>query len=147
MYHSAMPERIWRFFVAEVDFEAEELVGLGDALGDDDLGDAEVDLDEIVDGDLRGVGDVGLGCCVGEDAGGRGFGVVGRGGALGVDGVATCDGGAGGCVRQGRGARGCAGVGRVGGGGGGVGGGFVDEAGGLGVLGLLVGWWGIPCQS
>ena len=43
-------------FVAEIDFEAEELVGLGDALGDEDLGDAEVDLDEVVDGDLRGVG-------------------------------------------------------------------------------------------
>jgi len=55
-------------FVAEVDFEAEELVGLGDALGDDDLGDAEVDLDEVVDGDLGGVGDVGLCCGVGEDA-------------------------------------------------------------------------------
>ena len=41
-------------FVAEVDFEAEELVGLGDALGDDDLGDAEVDLGEVVDGDGRG---------------------------------------------------------------------------------------------
>ena len=44
------------FFVAEVDFEAEELVGLGDALGDDDLGYAEVDFDEVVDGDLWGVG-------------------------------------------------------------------------------------------
>jgi len=46
-------------FVAEVDFEAEELVGLGDALGDEDLGDAELDLDEVVDGDLwRSVGGV-----------------------------------------------------------------------------------------
>ena len=35
----------------EIDFEAEELVGLGDALGDDDLGDAEIDLGEVVDGD------------------------------------------------------------------------------------------------
>ena len=42
-------------FVAEVDLEAEEFVGLGDALGDDDLGYAEVDLDEVVDCDL-GVG-------------------------------------------------------------------------------------------
>ena len=42
-------------FVAEIDFEAEELVGLGDALGDEDAGDAEIDLDEVVDGDLRGV--------------------------------------------------------------------------------------------
>ena len=44
--------------VAEVDFEAEELVGFGDALGDDDLGDAEVDFEEVVDGDgggLRGL--------------------------------------------------------------------------------------------
>ena len=48
-------------FVAEVDFEAEELVGLGDALGDEDLGDAEVDLDEVVDGDLCGVGGAGGG--------------------------------------------------------------------------------------
>ena len=38
-------------FGAEVDFEAEEFVGLGDALGDEDLGDAEVDLGEVVDGD------------------------------------------------------------------------------------------------
>ena len=43
------------FFVAEVDFEAEEFVGLGDALGDDDLGYAEIDFDEVVDGDLWGV--------------------------------------------------------------------------------------------
>ena len=41
-------------FGAEVDFEAEELVGLGDALGDDDLRDAEIDLGEVVDGDCRG---------------------------------------------------------------------------------------------
>ena len=40
--------------VAQVDFEAEELVGLGDALGDEDLGDAELDLGEVVDGDLGG---------------------------------------------------------------------------------------------
>ena len=51
-------------FVAEIDFEAEELVGFGDALGDDDLGDAEVDLDEVVDGDLRGC--VGGGCVAGS---------------------------------------------------------------------------------
>ena len=42
--------------VAEVDFEAEELVGFGDALGDFDLGYAELDFDEVVDGDLRGCG-------------------------------------------------------------------------------------------
>ena len=45
-----MPARIWRRFGAEIDFEAEELVGLGDALGDDDLRDAEIDLGEVVDG-------------------------------------------------------------------------------------------------
>ena len=38
--------------LAEVDFQAEELVGLGDALGDDDLRDPELDLGEVVDGDL-----------------------------------------------------------------------------------------------
>ena len=43
-------------FVAEVDFEAEELVGLGDALGYDDFGYAEIDFDEVVDGDLWGIG-------------------------------------------------------------------------------------------
>ncbi len=42
------------FFVAEVDFEAEELVGLGDALGDEDFGYAEIDFDEVVDGDRAG---------------------------------------------------------------------------------------------
>ena len=64
-----MPARIWRRgkFGAQVDFEAEQLVGLGDALGDDDLGDAEVDLGEVVDGDERGArrrakGLVGLEC-------------------------------------------------------------------------------------
>ena len=41
-------------FVAEIDFEAEKLVGFGDALGYDDFGYAEVDLDEVVDGDLGG---------------------------------------------------------------------------------------------
>ena len=39
-------------FVAEVDFEAKELVGFGDALGDFDLSDAELDFGEVVDGDL-----------------------------------------------------------------------------------------------
>ncbi len=58
-------------FVTEVDFEAEELVGLGDAFGDEDLGDAEVDLDEVVDGDLRG----GRGGVGREDTGGRGVAV------------------------------------------------------------------------
>jgi len=47
-------------FVAEVDFEAEELVGFGDALGDEDLGYAELDFYEVVDGDLgAGVGGAG----------------------------------------------------------------------------------------
>ncbi len=54
------------FFVTEIDFEAEELVGFGDALGDDDFGDAEVDFHEVVHCDLWGVGDGG-GCgCGGE---------------------------------------------------------------------------------
>ena len=53
-YHSAMPDRIWRLpNVAEVDFEAQQLVGLGDALGDEDLRNPQIDLDEVVDGDLR----------------------------------------------------------------------------------------------
>ncbi len=137
VYHSAMPERIWRLFVAEVDFEAEELVGLGDALGDDDLGDAELDLGEVVDGDLRGVGDVRLGGGVGEDAGGVRFGVGWGSGALGGDGVAAADGGTGGGFGEGRGAWGSAGVRGVGWDGGGVGGGLIHKLGGLGVLGLL----------
>ncbi len=37
---------------AEIDLDAEELVGLGDALGDEDLCGAEVELGEVVDGDL-----------------------------------------------------------------------------------------------
>ncbi len=41
-------------FRAEVDFEAEELVGFGDALADEDAGDAELDFGEVVDGDLSG---------------------------------------------------------------------------------------------
>ena len=105
-------------FVAEVDFEAEELVGLGDALGDEDFGYAEVDFGEVVDGDLRGVG-LGFGC---EDAGRCCFG-VGRGdGALGGGGCAACYGGSGVCFGESAGARGRSGVGRVGGRGGGVGG-------------------------
>ena len=68
-------------FVAQIYFEAEELVGLGDAFGDGDLGYAELDFGEVVDGDElwslgRGVGDwLGLdgwsGCscgCVGRGA-------------------------------------------------------------------------------
>ena len=39
-------------FVAEVDFETQQLVGFGDALGDFDLGDAELDFGEVVDGDF-----------------------------------------------------------------------------------------------
>lgn len=39
-------------FRAEVDFEAKELVGFGDALGDLDLADAELDFGEVVDGDF-----------------------------------------------------------------------------------------------
>ena len=42
-------------FIAEVDLEAEKLVGLGDALSNDDLRDTKIDLDEIIDGDLRGI--------------------------------------------------------------------------------------------
>ena len=41
-------------FVAEIDFKTEELVGLGHALGDLDLRDAELDLGEVVDGDFFG---------------------------------------------------------------------------------------------
>ena len=65
-------------FVPEVDLEAQELVGLGDAFGDDDFGYAEVDLDEVVDGDL--------GCCgwlyvvCGDGVGGFGDWVQGCGG-------------------------------------------------------------------
>ena len=71
---------------AEVYFEAEELVGFGDALGDVDLGDAEFDFDEVVDGDLWGGfggagGDGGLRGYGGEDAGRWGVGVRGVRGA------------------------------------------------------------------
>ena len=54
-------------FGAEVDFETEELVGLGDALGYDDFGYAEIDFGEVVDGDVRGCrgGFVGCGCGLG----------------------------------------------------------------------------------
>src|SRR5260370_37798796 len=61
--------------VAEVELEAEELVGLGYALGDDDLCDAEIDLDEVVDGDLGGVGGGGGSGRRDEGPGGEGFGV------------------------------------------------------------------------
>ncbi len=111
-------------FVAEVDFEAEELVGLGDALGDDDFGYAEVDFYEVVDDDLRGVGCGGCGGC--EDAGCCGFGVGRGGGALGGDGGAACDGGSGVCFGESAGAWGRSGVGWVFGRGGGVGGLLVD---------------------
>ena len=58
-------------FVAEVDLEAEEFVGLGDALGDEDAGDAEVYLGEVVDGDLGEV--------VGRRRGGGGRELLGDG--------------------------------------------------------------------
>ena len=67
-------------FGAEVDFEAEEFVGFGDAFGDEDPGDAEFDFGEVVDGDLGG----GLGVCggAGEDGlrqSGTAFGGAGCG--------------------------------------------------------------------
>src|SRR6185437_10290182 len=70
-------------FVAEVDFEAEQLVSLGDALGDEDAGDAEVDFNEVVDGDLRGVGSGGG---FGDGVDGLGDGVHGGVGGDGGDG-------------------------------------------------------------
>ena len=39
-------------FVAEIDFEAEQLVGFGDALGDKDFSYAELDFGEVLDADL-----------------------------------------------------------------------------------------------
>jgi len=67
-------------FVAEVDFEAEELVGFRDALSYENLGYAELDFDEVVDGDLRtGIGGAGGDRCLrgrGSEWGAwRGFGV------------------------------------------------------------------------
>ena len=41
-------------FVAEVNFEAEEFVCFGDALGYEDFCYAEIDFYEVVDGDLWG---------------------------------------------------------------------------------------------
>ncbi len=41
---------------AEVDFEAQQLVCLGHALGNLYLGDAQLDLGEVIDGDLAGGG-------------------------------------------------------------------------------------------
>ena len=82
------------FFVPEVDFEAEEFVGFGDALGEEDFGDAELDFDEVVDGDLGG-GVGGAGCArglTGEDAAGLGFGVRGRGAVVGGFGERAGDG-------------------------------------------------------
>ena len=98
-------------FVTEIDFEAEELVGFGDALGDEDAGDAEVDLDEVVDGDLGcGFGHGRSGGGVGEGRRGRRF-VVGWGtGPLGGEGGRGGDVGAGVLSREGRGARGGGGM-------------------------------------
>ena len=59
VYHSAIPESIWRGgrLVAQVDFEAQQLVGLGDAFDDLDFSHAKLDLGEVVDGDLgRSIG-------------------------------------------------------------------------------------------
>ena len=39
-------------FEAEIDFESEQFVGLGDALADQHLGNAKLYLREVVDGDL-----------------------------------------------------------------------------------------------
>ena len=124
-------------FVAEVDFEAEELVGFGDALGDEDLGYAEVDFDEVVDGYLGGVRGGGGRGGIGEGCGGRGFG-VGRG--LDEFGAGSCCSaylGSGVFFVEGRGAGCSSGVGGVGGGGFGVDGLFVYELGrgGLGGVG------------
>ena len=128
-------------FVAEVDLEAEELVGLGDALGDDDLGDAEIDFGEVVDGDLSV--SCGVSWSVREDAGGWGFG-VGRGaGALGGDGAAAADGGSGVFFGEGGGARGGSGVGGVVGRGRGVGGLLVERA----WMGWACGLRSVPCRS
>src|ERR1700679_3577791 len=65
---------------AEVYFEAEELVGFGNALGDEDLGYAEFDLGEVVDGDLGSCQFSVIRCqrsrgLLGEDAAGLGLGV------------------------------------------------------------------------
>ena len=58
---------------AVVDLELQELVGLGVELGGEDLGDAEVELGEVLDGDLglgyRRRGGNGRGC---GRSGGRG---------------------------------------------------------------------------
>ena len=67
-------------FISKIDFKAKQLVRLRNALGNNNLGDAEVDLDEVVDGDLRaGVGGnrVAGGLCRWgvEGSAGRGFGV------------------------------------------------------------------------
>ena len=81
------------FLVAEVDFKAEELVGFGDALADDDLGDAELNFAEVVDGDLGGA----VGWAGGVGVGWGGF-------ALGGEGGRACDVGAGGLLGEGAGA-------------------------------------------
>jgi hypothetical protein len=95
-------------FVAEIDFEAEEFVGFGNAFADEDLSDAELDLGEVVDGDLgRGVGGLsGMlgGRSAGKDAGGMGVGVGWSAGALGGDSGGSSDVGAGVGFGEGRGA-------------------------------------------
>ena len=91
-------------FIPEVDLEAEEFVGFWDALGDDDLGDAEIDFDEVVNGDLGRVGCGRCGRSVSEGCGGRGFDVRRCAGALGGDGGACADVGTGVCFGEGAGA-------------------------------------------
>ena len=46
-----MPATTWRCSVAEIDDELEQLLGLRHRLGRDDLGDAQVDLAELVEAD------------------------------------------------------------------------------------------------
>ena len=75
-----MPARIWRCLVAEVDFETQELVGLGHALGDLDLRDAQLDLGEVVDGDFFS----------GDLVGAAGAAVASRSRCIGGDGRRCC---------------------------------------------------------
>ena len=62
-------------FVAKVDFETEQLVGFGNALGDFDLGDAELDFGEVVNGDFVAGSSGGRGGgsddCAGGGSGGK----------------------------------------------------------------------------
>src|ERR1700743_1518632 len=78
-------------FITEIDFKAEKLVGLWNALGHDDLRDAKIDLYRVVGGDLwriRNARAGGRGC---ESTGCGRFSMRRRAGTLGRERMAPGD--------------------------------------------------------